>query len=287
MFSQRIGITPSEKLVQLRSIDDDLRNTLWSLLTAYYWDKFNRHKYSEFGERGDHISGSNLGGLFTSLWVHYFKKPIDTIPEHFYDSGGGLKTLRDFYFKADWYQVYDLVELVAKFGLKEIKKEFIETCNSFLEKENAAYRFVDGQLVEISSSEEVSEVESAIKNVTPYAGAKEHLRQALQLLSDRETPDYRNSIKESISAVEALCRQIEGNSQAKLSSALKALEKKGVLHPALKSAFSSLYGYSSDSDGIRHALLEESTLTSADARFMLVSCSAFINYVIDSVKNAV
>ncbi len=84
MFSQRIGITPIEKLVQLRPIDDDLRNTLWSLLTAYYWDKFNRRKYSEFGERGDHISGSNLGGLFTSLWVHYFKKPIDSIPEYFW-----------------------------------------------------------------------------------------------------------------------------------------------------------------------------------------------------------
>ena len=267
-------------------MDDDLRNTLWSLLTAYYWDKFNRSKYAEFGGRADQISGSNLGGLFTGLWVNYFKTPIDTIPEHFFDAGGGLKTLRNFFFKAKWYEAYDLVELVAKFGPKEFKKGFIESCNNFLEKENSAYRFVDGQLVEISSPEEVSEVESAIANTTPFAGAKEHLRQALQLLKDRESPDYRNSIKESISAVEALCRQIEGNNHAKLGAALKALEKKGVLHPALKSAFSSLYGYSSDSEGIRHALLEESTLTSADARFMLVSCSAFINYVIDSVKNA-
>ena len=31
--------------------------------------------------------------------------------------------------------------------------------------------------------------------------------------------------------------------------------------------------------GIRHALLQEPTLDSDDARFMLVSCSAFVNYL--------
>jgi len=113
---------------------------------------------------------------------------------------------------------------------------------------------------------------------------KSHLEQALLHLKDRDSPDYRNSIKESISAVEALCRRLDGDQHAKLGAALSALEKRSVMHPALKSAFSSLYGYTSDSNGIRHALLEESTLTNADARFMLVSCSAFINYVIDSVK---
>jgi hypothetical protein len=32
-------------------------------------------------------------------------------------------------------------------------------------------------------------------------------------------------------------------------------------------------------DGIRHALLEESTLDLDDAKFMLVSCSGFVNYL--------
>jgi hypothetical protein len=52
------------------------------------------------------------------------------------------------------------------------------------------------------------------------------------------------------------------------------------LHKALKSSFSSLYGYTSDSDGIRHAMLEESKLTFIDAKYMLVACTAFINYVL-------
>ena len=61
--------------------------------------------------------------------------------------------------------------------------------------------------------------------------------------------------------------------------------KKGTLHPALEKSFSSMYGYTSDADGIRHALMDDDNLTNADARFMLISCSAFINYVIASTIN--
>lgn len=51
------------------------------------------------------------------------------------------------------------------------------------------------------------------------------------------------------------------------------------VHPALRGAFQKLYGYTSDADGIRYALLEESNLDFEDAKFMLVSCSAFVNYL--------
>ena len=35
------------------------------------------------------------------------------------------------------------------------------------------------------------------------------------------------------------------------------MEKDHSLHPALKSSFSSLYGYTRDSGGIRHSLIEK------------------------------
>jgi len=38
-----------------------------------------------------------------------------------------------------------------------------------------------------------------------------------------------------------------------------------------------MYGYTSDADGIRHKLLDEATIDFEDAKFMLVSCSAFVN----------
>jgi len=99
-------------------------------------------------------------------------------------------------------------------------------------------------------------------------------------LGDRQNPDYRNSLKEAISAVESISQVISGDPGATLGSALKALEKQALIHPALKSSLSALYGYTSDANGIRHAMLEEPTLTFTDAKFMLVACTAFVNYLV-------
>jgi len=76
-----------------------------------------------------------------------------------------------------------------------------------------------------------------------------------------------------------MCKLIAGDDRATLGTALKKLEDKVALHPALKKAFDHLYGYTSDEGGIRHALLDESDLKFEDAQFMLVTCSAFINYL--------
>lgn len=285
-FSQRLGITPIEKAIQIGKIDEELRNSLWSILTTFYWDTFDKDKYY-ITQRADLINGSNLNNLFTFIWLHYFKKPIDTIPQLYYDHFGGLEILRNYFFSAKWYEVYDFVEFVSIYGLESTRNHFIEACNTFLETENSGYRFVDGKIIEISSLDEVNEIENAIEKATPYYGVKQHLNSAIALLSNKQKPDYRNSIKESISAVEALCKKISNDDKATLGAAIKSLEKKGVVHPALKSAFLALYGYTNDAGGIRHALMEESNLSSADARFMLITCSAFINYVIAGTANKV
>ncbi|MDM1551616.1 hypothetical protein [Empedobacter falsenii] len=105
---------------------------------------------------------------------------------------------------------------------------------------------------------------------------------AIELFSNKTNPDYRNSIKESISAVESICIIITEDPKVTLGQALKKLEEKGIIiNKALKSGFSNLYGYTSEGDGIRHGLMEESNLNQEDARYMLVTCSAFINYLIE------
>ena len=37
LFSQREGITPLQKELQRESIDDELRNRLWNILSIHYW----------------------------------------------------------------------------------------------------------------------------------------------------------------------------------------------------------------------------------------------------------
>lgn len=152
-------------------------------------------------------------------------------------------------------------------------------CNNILEEEVSAYRFINGKITPISNEIEMQEIENALKS--PFKPIQIHIRQALELFSDRKNPDYRNSIKESMSAVEAICRLIVKDGKATLGD---ALEKVNITHPALKEGFKKIYGYTSDSEGIRHALSDESYISSEDAKFMLVACSAFINYLIEKSR---
>ena len=140
------------------------------------------------------------------------------------------------------------------------------------------YRFVAGHLADVTSREELTMIEEAARD-SRFAGVSAHIDRALELYADRENPDYRNSIKESISAVESMARLVSGSEKATLGDALKTIEKNGHLHPALKEGFLKLYGYTSDEQGIRHAMLDEPNLTAADARYFLVSCSSFVNYL--------
>ncbi|MCC6412503.1 MAG: hypothetical protein IT270_12640, partial [Saprospiraceae bacterium] len=129
--------------------------------------------------------------------------------------------------------------------------------------------------------EEVIEINNALSSTNKFKTVKEHLKRAVELYSDKKNPDFRNSIKESISAVEALSKIIINNNKVTLGQALKEIETKHQVPPSLKQAFSALYGFTSDEGGIRHALLEKNiSINMEEARFMLIVCSAFINYLI-------
>jgi hypothetical protein len=60
------------------------------------------------------------------------------------------------------------------------------------------------------------------------------------------------------------------------------LEQRGHLHGGLKAAFGKLYGYSSDEEGVRHALVfgEEAKVDETDALFMLGACASFVSYLL-------
>ena len=135
------------------------------------------------------------------------------------------------------------------------------------------------QITDIINDEEIKEIEEALD--TKYSACSESINKALNLLYNRDNPDYSNSVKESISAIEAICNIILGTNNATLGEALKRLEKNGFeIHSAMKNAFISLYGYTSDKSGIRHNNGVDENTTFEEAKYMLVSCSAFLNYLI-------
>jgi hypothetical protein len=279
-FSERMGLTTPKLQIQRESLDSVLKNALWNTLYLNY-----------FNDQPFYISqaAKPTRVLMNRLWMGHFHRNYDDAPN--------LQTIiamvKDQFFKAKWFEVFDLLEFILNNfeqdeyngGIDNAKNNrFCLTANSHLEKNLSAYRFVGLQLVEITSEEELTSIGEALsENVT--SAVQIHLKRAIELFSDRLNPDYRNCIKESISAVEASAKMVTGDEKATLGKALTVIEKQYKLHGSLKTAFTALYGYSSDADGIRHALSEQSDLGQEDAKFMLVTCSAFINYLTVKTSN--
>jgi AbiJ N-terminal domain 4 len=280
-FSERTGITPVKSAIQLDSMDDDLRISLWNALSDHYW-----HSMHDAYSLSRH---PHLQVLVHKMWRDFFKLPTDVISASW---GPMRESLKKWFFTCEWYQVYDFVQFVADEGtIPTVNAHFIDACNFILQREVSGHRFVGGQLTPLTSESQIVAVEEAVaagQSSQPLGLVSSHLQRALTLLSDRQTPDYRNSIKESISAVEAICKLIAGKPNATLGPALDAIEKGNIvqLHPSLKDGFQRLYGFTSDAAGIRHAMKDASTVDQEDAMYMLVSCSAFVNYLVTKAGKA-
>ncbi len=271
-FSQRQGISKVRDHPQADGMDDELRNSLWNLLELNIFEWLNGKGWVG-KDWNPHFE------LIRKIWLRFFRYPLDTLQGYWpHDK----KAIREWFFGAQWNRVYDLIEFIAQVLGKERQQNYIRDANDFLERELSAFRFVDDQLVPITSDGALKAVASAVAGSEKLEGVHAHLKSAIQKLGDRTNPDYRNSIKESISAVESICQVLTGDSKATLGAAVKRLRSSGLdVHLALEKAWEALYGYTSDEGGIRHAMMEESNLTQADARYMLVSCSAFVSYLIE------
>ena len=277
-FSQRYGYTPVKDIIQLEDMDVELRNSLWNCLETIYWNQ-GRSSYL------DDSMNADLRGICRVIWKDFFKKPLDTLPRSWPEAKNQLRHY--FFNQAQWYQVYDFIEFIPEHDFSRSSPPrpvvFRYDVNEVLEREMGGYRFVDELIAPITDRTEIDEIETAMNGVNQ--SVTEQLQKSLHFLSDRDNRDYRNSVKESISAVEGLVKSTLSTDQGTLGNLIKQLDDRAPLHPAFKDALGKLYGYTSDEGGIRHALLEDSReVTFDEAKFMLVVCSAFINYVRGSTR---
>lgn len=274
-FSDRIGITNPPAVFQIEEMSVELRNSLWNLIVMTF---------------NPYIEDANI--LVKALCVFYFRDRIDDLP---YDSWKKMDWLKDRFFSKNfnWYDVYNLMEFLIKkwddIPFYQPIQLFIGQFNQVLEEEYAGYRVMNNEIIPITNKGELDSLESAIdtSHFKNLKGAAKHLETAIQLFSRKPEPDYRNSIKESISAVESVVKQITGEIGGGLDKALNLLDEKVKFHQAFKQGLLKLYGYTSDDKGgIRHAILEEKEIGFDEAKFMLVSCSALVNFLIAKADKA-
>lgn len=230
-----------------------------------------------------HLNGYGPPALvvfFERIWVEFRGGARDMFPHV-----EPVTDLRQWFYAASWNEAYDLLEFIAA---DVQSSEFQDACNAALEREHAVYRMVDSRIIELTDERQLATIDEAIAGTESTPNVREQLRTALDRLADRPEADYRNAMKEAISAVETLVGTISGSPKATLDAGLKLIGSRKLLpiHPSLLASWGALYGYTSDA-GVRHGLRDgKPAVTLEDALYLVVSCSAIVSYLLAHARKA-
>ncbi len=267
VFSERYNIVPS-KAILINGLRETCKNKMFNSLNIFF---------------NDDLDYDDAKGFYIYMVDFFGEKLIDKVMSYPSSSIFSLliNDINNHWDDFKWYQCFDFIEILLQFDYMNTDEGSLirlkDNLNGDLENEKMGYRIIDNQIVDITNREEIEEIENALDS--DFDVVNSHIQKSLELYSDRKNPDYNNSIKESITAVESMCCIICGE-KVELGKALGRLEKNGIyIHGAMKNGFQSLYGYTSDESGIRHGGIEDKEVTEEDAKFMLVTCSAFVNYL--------
>lgn len=274
-FEQAEGAAPLPSQLRLGELSQELRARLWAVIhESLKADCNNSMGYAYVGGRWGQVLKDHAVVRLHEMIDEIESDPREIVPQ--------LSSVFRF---GSYTDVLGFVQFVLRHqqcppGLSRAVGLTLQSCR-------AAYRLIENRtIVPIASPEEGQAIIGAVTAASEsgQAGARAHLLSASAKLS---SGDYPGSIRESIHAVEAVARTLEPSASS-LEPALLQLSKKGQIHGALKAAFASLYGYTSDERGIRHSLLDASAaaVDEIDAVYMLGSCASFVTYLIGRAATA-
>ena len=281
-FSEREGFVPM-KVYQVGTIDADTRGKIYNKIYNFLHPSYDPYDDTDRAYYADKQAWDIV--YRHHFWAEFCSQPVDEYMNRS-DCDDYLKTmlLRD----DPWHKVFDFLEYIflqctgnyENEGLNDIYSRerggsLIRAINSVLKESNVGYSIIDNRFVPILPEQEKQEVEKACN--TALHGANQHIKKAINFLADRKSPDYENSIKESISAVESIAKEITKKKEKPLNAMTQSLH----LHQSFKDGLDKLYTWTSKDGGIRHGI-SGTPLTQDEntARFMLVVCSSFVNYII-------
>lgn len=279
LFSLRNKLLDND--VILRSFRNRVWNTFSNMLGVYY-DACTLTKSVSYYDAASTL----LFDIADRLGLEIADDDSYTIYEKLHDQldgSSGLNFIYDF-IEAHLETLFDPPSLpygITGIDIQRVREAAMKKYDQLLKDECQSYQLCGTHLIPLIDDSEFCEIEMAA--ATAYDSVNRHIEKAWLLFSNRKSPDYENSIKESISAVEAICCIItEASGTHTLGAAINKLKDNGVhIHSAMENAFKSLYGYTSDENGIRHGGIDFRNAPAEDAKYMLVSCSAFVNYLVE------
>lgn len=277
-FSQAEGIEPLPQPMALEELSKEIRNLLWSCIYQNLRDA-SRHYTTRL-----HV-GQPWKEILHDCHVQFMHRPVDEFNNDLED---WVYILKPFFQNADYNRIFDFLQFVLRHD--RVPNRIYASIKSILEDCLCAYAIVeDGPtIIPIAIPEQRESVEKSFQVLSSesFDGARTHLRESAQHINEG---DYAGSIRESIHSVESIARCLHNGTKSGLSDALKALAKKGItIHGAFESGINSLYGYTSDENGIRHSLLDEhqANVDMEDAVFMFGACASFCAYLVNKARKA-
>jgi len=275
LFSERYGYKKA-KMLKPDEMPHSLKTKIWNTFYVFIFRK------AEVFERNN--PPTKLYAFTLHLWDLFFEKDLSMIidaPPRII-----IRKISRSFFSLKWFRIYDFIEFIFKYLPEDCFPDFIGThefqdmISDLFRIEKVPYQIVHGLIIPLLADEERSEIEKILNIPDTFTPVREHLNKALNLWADRQKPDYQNSIKESILAIESLVMIIEGEK----GTLTKLIEKLNI-HPQMKQGFKNLYNWTSDDSGIRHGESGESfPCDETEARYMLITSSAFINYIINIME---
>lgn len=267
-FRQRMGEEPLPRQMAPREISPALKSALWAI---------TQESIRSFGSSGPgyYVVVDPWRSLIKSFFIIHHHGDVDLFSNDMIWSQSFAKS---YVFSDEYLRVFDFLDFIV--GREDCPRPYRDAVESVLERNQAAYRVVQRMIVPVTSEENAQAVSKALIAVgaIPAKGPSTHLRAASRYLT---SGDWGGAIRESIHAVESAAKLIEPTAET-LGPALSKLETRGVINGAQKRAFSALYGYTSDTQGVRHALTFDSkpSVTEQDAIFMFGACAAFVSYLV-------
>ena len=278
-FSQAHGYEPIPTPLALGQLSEVARIKLWNQLVLIPDGPLSSDVVFVGGVDPDWHS------VFEVLHVEFWVRPVDEFPLGYRDRAGRSMAPFNIYKDAilnylPYNKVFDLFQMIMRHP----------RCPVYFTVEVAAV-FKECRLAYVVDIEQPVTILPAVTDQEGEAlmgamgelrqaglhGAETHLKRAGELINEGEWAD---AVRESIHSVESVARLLAPDANT-LGPALAELERGGRLHPALKEAFNRLYGYTSDEEGIRHPLIENSTspVGQDEAVFMLGACASFASYL--------
>lgn len=235
-FSERHGLAPEEPEVTIREeAPEELRGIV-----------------VDFAYRCD-LTPQDLRRILCEVLM---RRPDENNWSGFPNVNGEVRDLLD---ECEWYEVYDIIEAIAKhlqtdendpfvaYASDERQDErFMGLLNTYFRKRGIGYQLIAGR-IEVRGPEAfevaVQTAHAQLKSAGLPTAAKE-MHEALRDLSRRPTPDTTGAIQHAMAAAECVARTAANDPKATLGDILKG--HPGLVPRPLDEALSKMWGYASE-----------------------------------------